>query len=523
MTTLATRDVLTVRDSKASLRPLAAVLATLGLVWFEVVQHLRSEWSFNPQYSYGWGVPFLALFLLWRNWPFRPQPVVPKTPFVAFALIIVSVVLLLPIRFLSDANPDWRLLSWAGALAAVAISLSVLFLLGGSRWLRYFAFPFCFLLVAVPWPAQVEQFITQGLMHVVSSINVFVLNLFDVPALQHGNVIEVGSGLIGIEEACSGVRSLQATFMISLFLGELYLFSARRRIILLFAGALLAFVCNLARTALLVWMGAQKGAEAIHAWHDPAGLSILLVCLFGLWMISLKMRPAVQLPPADSDAPGMPYRVPISLLVGIALWLLAAEVGVRTWYHVHQSPLAATRWQANWPTGEPAFKPVQIAPEAQSLLRYDEGGGATWAGPDGHRWLMYFFHWLPGRTAALFVKNHRPDICLPASGLSLVRDNGIDLIKANGINFPIRSYRFDDHGVPLHVFYCYWDARSIYESVGAATEEDWTAAGRIRAAFRGQREVGAQMLEIVAWGYEQDEEANTALRVELEHVTKAGG
>jgi exosortase/archaeosortase family protein len=47
--------------------------------------------------------------------------------------------------------------------------------------------------------------------------------------------------LIGIEEACSGVRSFQATLMISLFLGELYSFNTARRVLLVIAGALLVF------------------------------------------------------------------------------------------------------------------------------------------------------------------------------------------------------------------------------------------------------------------------------------------
>jgi hypothetical protein len=67
-----------------------------------------------------------------------------------------------------------------------------------------------------------------------------------------------------------------------------------------------------------------------------------------------------------------------------------------------------------------ACKNVSVAPEAQALLRYNQGGGASWNGSDGHPWMMYFFRWLPGRTAALFVKIHRPDICLPASGMTLV-------------------------------------------------------------------------------------------------------
>ena len=40
--------------------------------------------------------------------------------------------------------------------------------------------------------------------------------------------------------------------MVSLFLGEFYQFSVLRRLVLVIAGAILAFVCNLIRTFLLV-------------------------------------------------------------------------------------------------------------------------------------------------------------------------------------------------------------------------------------------------------------------------------
>jgi hypothetical protein len=41
----------------------------------------------------------------------------------------------------------------------------------------------------------------------------------------------------------------------------------------------------------------------------------------------------------------------------------------------------------------------------------------------------------------------------------MVADNGIHFINVNGVNLPIRSYRFDDHGAPLHVFY--WFGRLV--------------------------------------------------------------
>ncbi len=78
--------------------------------------------------------------------------------------------------------------------------------------------------------------------------------------------------------------------MVSLFLGEFYEFAVARRIILVVAGAVLAFFCNLVRTFLLVYVGAERGSEAIKSWHDPAGHTILMVCLLALWGLSMFLR-----------------------------------------------------------------------------------------------------------------------------------------------------------------------------------------------------------------------------------------
>ena len=509
-------------SSQTTFWPVATGLFCFALLWFQVINHLKSEWSVNPQYAYGWTVPFVALYLIWKRWSERPAPSPPSSRMLPLAIIALCALLFFPIRFVSEANPDWRLISWVITGLAVAISMCVLFLAGGRPWLRYFAFPFLFFLVAVPWPVRIEQTVIQGLMRAVTGINVSLLNIFGVPALQHGNVIEVGSGLIGIEEACSGVRSLQATFMISLFLGELYSFTIARRLLLVGAGALLAFICNLVRTALLVWIGAKSGTHAIEAWHDPAGLTILLVCLFGLWLLSLIMRRQsnATLPEPSIDNRNARAHLPLALFASLAVWFLFVEASTQVWYRTHQSPLAGSRWTIGWPTSESRYEAVPVTPEAQSLLRYDDGGGATWDAADGHRWMIYFFRWLPGRTAALFVKVHRPDICLPASGLTMNRDNGIRFIEVNGVNLPIRSYRFDDRGESLHVFYCYWDARASYENATAAEAEDWTVRGRLRAAWQGRREIGAQMLEVVVWGYEQDPEADQALQRQLAQLIR---
>jgi len=332
-------------------------------------------------------------------------------------------------------------------------------------------------------------------------------------------VIELSTGQVGIDDACTGVRSLQATFMVALFLGEFYRMSPRRRVLLIVAGASLAFICNIGRTLLLCEVAANSGIEAIHRWHDPAGFTILFICLFALWGMSMWLKPPLVLEsarvPSRSNFRGV---WPAAALI---LWICLTEVAAFAWYAPNKSQTAnGTPWTVSWPTAEPDYRSDPIPPAAATLLRYNEGGAASWRSLDDHHWLMYSFRWLPGRTAALFVKNHRPDICLPASGMVMEQESGVHLVTVNGVNLPIRSYRFNDSGRPLHVFYCYWDSRSSYENDAEAASEDWTAGGRLRAAWQGKRETGARMLELAVWGHEDDQEAQAALRRELAKIIR---
>ena len=494
-------------------------VAVFGLVWLEVISRLRFEWSINPQYSYGWAVPILAAYIFWRRWEVAPTPAAPQGRALWATLIILAAVLLVPIRLVQEANPDWRLLSWTMAFCAVAISAAGVYLAGGTPWLRHFAFPILFFLVAVPWPTSLEQIVIQGLMRIDALINVEILTAIGIPAVQLGNVIEVGSGFVGIDEACTGIRSLQATFMVSLFLGEFYDFAVLRRVILIIAGAALAFFCNLVRTFLLVYLGAEHGFQAIKNWHDPAGHTILVICLLGLWglswLLGRKDERAAHSPGARAS-----FGVPRLALICLLLLTLVAEAGTQIWYRSHEARTAQLApWNIAWPTHATNWKEVVVDESAQGLLRYNEGGGGDWFA-DGHNWSMYFFKWLPGRTAGLFIKNHRPDICLPASGMTQRGGVQNKLVTVNGVPLPIRAYVFENAGRMLHVYYCYWDGTP--PSPGMIDDENWTASGRLEAVKRGKRDVGTQMLEIVAWGYDDAAKAEQAALEQLRQIIKPG-
>jgi len=81
---------------------------------------------------------------------------------------------------------------------------------------------------------------------------------------------------------------------------------------------------------------------------------------------------------------------------------------------------------AHWPDSGADFQRVPIAPEAQGCCRYDEGGGATWSGPDGHRRLMYFFRCCLTDGCA-FREVSSTGYLSSGQRLGLITDHGIQL------------------------------------------------------------------------------------------------
>lgn len=541
----------------------------LGLTAWTVARQFAVEWEVNPQYAYGWTVPFLTGLLLWRRWRERPAPepsVRPVARAAAWTLAGLLALFWVPARVVQEANPDWRPWGWGMATVTVGLALTGAFLLGGGRWARWFAFPLLFALVAAPWPERMENMLIQGLMRAVSAAAVEFLDLLGVPAVRRGNLIAVGgSGLIGVEEACSGIRSLQATLMAGLFLGEYYrLRGAVRRGGLLLAGVALALTTNLLRTFFLVWLSVREGSEAFARWHDRAGLAVLVSCLLCLWLLALWWSPApdggddtaapdgANRPPRPPTATGSPPPAPglsLPALAALATVLLGAEGVTHLWYRWREANSTGhpvVTWTAQPPTDAPGLRIIPVPDAARALLRYTEGGATAWSDRDGaERWTLFFARWAPGRGAAASAGMHTPGVCLTAAGKTLLADLGTVPVRCvgregfgggenhpgDGLHLPLHGYRFDT-GVPalgrdLWVFHCVWEDRPEATSGGsnnggtadteaaAPPERALSARGRLRAAWAGRRNLGQRVLEVTLLGPTDADEALARVYTEL--------
>jgi exosortase len=549
------------------------LLLPIGYLWLVLVNHLRVEWTVNPQYSYGWFVPFLCLALAFWRWRgsnidghgetegARAGGAVLANHVACAAFALISL-LLLPTRVIMVADPAWRLGGGLLAFEVVGLTLCLVYSAGGAGALRRYAFPICFFLVAVPWPYPLEKVIIERLTFAASATTAEVLGALGVPAMASGKVIEVSTGTVGVDEACSGIRSFQSSLMLALLIGDLFRLPIRRRVWLIPAGWVLAFGLNVCRTTLLTWVAAQKGVQAVSEYHDFAGIFISVACMAALVGVAALVRkrvtsgPLVAKPeeggqsaqgrgaaPAGGTAPSaVGNAVPSGTrsaigdqqflvtrvrpwLIGLLCWVAMVEAGVNVWRLSGEAVGAQrTLWSIAWPEGNPTFQCSEPTTTSQKMLRYDDGSQATWEETDGTKWHVFYFNWLPGKVGSyLAASRHTPEICMTYIGWQLVSGPEPLMVRVKNLHLPFRKYVFAKGGTKLSVFHCHWDESQ--ELNPASIEQQGPEGFRrgmrgLRGLLSGRGKAGQKVIELVIEGKNDPQEAQAALVPQLERLIR---
>ncbi len=484
----------------------AAILAGPGLLLW----HLHPQWNPDGAYAYGWVVPWLAVFLFKYRWDDRPAPSAPLVSPASWAVFLALVSL--PARWLQEAAPERGLSTWSYATACVGISLCLIALAGGVSWLQWFSFPVAFVLTAVPWPHSLEVLVSNNLMHGTAAATVEILCMIGVPAAQAGNLVHIETGVIDIDEACSGIRSLQAMVMVSLFLGELFRLTGRRRLWLLVMGLGVTLLANVVRTVILSHIGFGQGMPAVDRYHDGAGLAVLIFSLSSTLLIAFLLRPKERLDPVSGQV-SVQWGIPFRLSAALLLWWGVEELAVEAWYRGHETKWEGWSWSVQWPEQSAAFRKLEIPKRSLHLLMCDEANAATWREPDGHKWAGYALRWNPGNPAAEVAKVHRPDVCLNAEGAIMERDLGVKLCPVGGTDIPFHAYVFRMDEKPLYVFFCLYEEVPLGE--GGGSSPTFEGADMVERARKGRRHIGLQSLELALAGYPSDQSAREAFDARL--------
>ncbi len=424
----------------------AAVLFAWLLTW----RHLAAEWAADEQYRYGFGVPLLAAWMMRRRFSGALEMARPRLAWCG--LVVVALLTLTLGEALAWHDPLWRFTGLALQIGATLLSVAWLFRRGGAPLVRRQLFPLAFAALAVPWPMPVEIWTIRHLAAAVTDAATTAANLLGVAAMQHGNTIELAACTVGVDDACSGIQSLQATLMVSFFLGEFFQLRTSTRIVLVSAGAMISFLANAARVLVLTLLAQAQGLAAAMEWHDfiggvatVSGLALLLGTAILLARGTILTVPA-QVPPT-----------PVRLAEGTAIFAILAVIflGTQMWFSrfakssavpgdVVVWPLAVDRLPAGW-----SAESVAPTKSARTMIRFSEWQSFKLRNAEGVAAHVTRLAWDPAARTPAFVTSHTPAVCLPSAGWTPASPRFFLTLKIHGDEIPCAAFSFVREGARL--------------------------------------------------------------------------
>jgi exosortase D (VPLPA-CTERM-specific) len=458
----------------------------LGIIYYQGIRSLVETWTVDENYGYGFFVPVISLYLIWRRRErLRAMDLVGS--WWGLPVVLAG----LGLYFIGELSTLYVLLHLSLLLVLVGLLVSAI----GGRGVKEIAFPLFFLLTMIPLPEFLYQGFSSWLQRISSELGVGFLQGVGVTAFREGNVIDLGPIQLQVAEACSGLRYLFPLSTLALICAYLYRENLWKRVVLFLSSFPIAIFLNGFRigvTGLLVDRYGRGPAEGF--FHSFSGW-LLFVCsllillgemgLLGRIGARGKSRGLIEKfgPPtvaATADgAKGPGFRISGSVssspayLVSLALFVpvIIASTQIVSGEEIPPSRLTFSAFPMN--VGAWAGRSYPMEEEYVKALRFDDYLLADYRGPGGspiNFYVAYYQSQRKGQSA------HSPRTCIPGGGWEITTleekkigpqaDDPLTVNRAviqKGTDKQVVYYWFQQRGRILTneylvKFYLFWDA-----------------------------------------------------------------
>ena len=236
-------------------------------IYAQILVDLADDWWNEPNSSYGLLVPPLAGFIAWKRKRFTlsiPAELDLRGLFWTIGACITLMVGRLGAEF------------FLSRISFVLLLTGLVQTFWGRERLKTLTFPLLLLATMVPPPVIVFNKLAAPLQMFASTVSSRVAQAFGVSVFQDGNVIQLATTTLGVEEACSGLRSLSALMVMAMLMGFAQCDRPITRVILFLLSFPIAIFVNVIRVS----------GTAILADYDPQ-IAMGFYHSFSSWLIFL--------------------------------------------------------------------------------------------------------------------------------------------------------------------------------------------------------------------------------------------
>jgi exosortase len=270
---------LTIRQNR---RGLTALIVLLAAAYLPTLYELVVNWYRDGNYSHGFLVPLVSLYLIWRK---RKEllaiEIIPNPA--GLAVLIAGILLFI----LGNAGSEY----FTARISLIVALFGLVLYLFGTRVVKKTWFEIAFLVFMIPIPYVLYFSITFPMQLLASKITVFILDGIGMTVVRQGNIIHLAGQSLEVAEACSGLRSLISL----LALGAIYAYISQKKFvakIILFASTVpIAIAGNIFRvflTTVIVYLFGIGVTD--EPFHSIMGASVFVVAFQLLFLLGIILK-----------------------------------------------------------------------------------------------------------------------------------------------------------------------------------------------------------------------------------------
>ncbi|MEM1062546.1 MAG: exosortase/archaeosortase family protein [Planctomycetota bacterium] len=247
----------------------------------DVVADLVEIWNKSQDFSHGYVVPIFSIYLIWRQRAAIAECL--KKPTSLFGLIagVNCGVVAIALRI---SGVVYQVVGLEAIGLMVALYAVALICLGRrGAWLVTPAIGF--LIFALPMPGFIIVPLRLWLQKLATIGSTFVLQTLGLPAVIQGNTIRLPDAVLGVAEACSGMRMLITFAAIvcgSVLVSRQPLYEKALTLLAIVPITLGVNIARIVTTGIVYNTYGEEQGDAVHDWAG-FGMILLGVGLLSVW------------------------------------------------------------------------------------------------------------------------------------------------------------------------------------------------------------------------------------------------
>jgi exosortase D (VPLPA-CTERM-specific) len=252
-------------------RAILLFVALLLVVTFLAgLRDLENVWATQEEYSYGYLIPAVTLYLLWQR-----RDLIAETSFAGSWSGVALVVFGLLVLTVGQIGT----LSTVVQYAFLCTLLGLVIAYTGWRGFKVIAVPFAILAFMVPLPNYLLREVSQALQLWSSHLGVLIIRGFGISVFLEGNVIDLGALRLQVVEACNGLRYLLPLMAIGFIAACLFRAPLWKRSVVFLSTMPITLLMNSARIGLIGILSEYFGKSMAEGFlHDFEGWAVFMVC-----------------------------------------------------------------------------------------------------------------------------------------------------------------------------------------------------------------------------------------------------